>query len=80
VRPLSGLSNMVVELGSQKRRNLSDEIVSLIECERAREEEPTSEEVEALDAEPKEYLSEGELTGLLKGNELERKPRRSSSG
>jgi len=44
------------------------------------EEEPTSEEVEALDAEPKEYLSEGELTGLLKGSKLERKPRRSSSG
>ncbi len=43
------------------------------------EEEPTSEEVEALDAEPKEYLSEGEFMGLLRAGKAERKPRRSSS-
>jgi archaellum component FlaC len=43
------------------------------------EEEPTPEEVEALDAEPKEYLSEGELLDLLRP-EAGRKPGRSSSG
>jgi len=32
------------------------------------EEEPTVEETAALDAEPKEYFSEGELMRSLKGN------------
>ncbi len=44
------------------------------------EEEPTPEELEALDAEPKEYFSEDELMKLLKPGKPGRKPRRSSSG